>query len=78
MNARYEDAAATLKAGRWFVTALQDEDGHLCLIVRNADGSPVLEIDSTEDDDGPEDMQRRFTTQTIEADYHNPLAKVTP
>ena len=68
MNTRkYEDAADTLRCGGWFVSAIQDEDGHLCLIVRNADGSPVIEIDT--EDEGPEfNTQRRFTTQTIEAE----------
>jgi hypothetical protein len=62
----FPEANAHMQVGGWIVSATQDEDGHLCLIIWNADGSPVLAIDPTEDDDGPFNIQRRFTSAITE------------
>ncbi len=50
----------------WAVSMVVDDDKHLSIYVRNADGIPV-EID--EDLDSGDEVGFRFTTEKIEGDY---------
>ena len=66
MPRTFTEYANHMSVDGWRVSATQDEDGHLSVILKHADGSNVIPLEG-KDDDGPSfTAEARFTTESIE------------
>lgn len=61
----------TMQVGNWNIEALEDEDGHLNVYLKHADGSQIVATNSLIGNG--KEWAERFTTEIIEKEYAKSL-----